>query len=233
MKNFNHVIFIMSHNSKEMTQKVYDSLSKQSDNVFVLENSYIENEKFLNDKTIDFGEKNIGMGGFVDYIIDYALDKENLFIGMFNNDIFDIPDNFINKIEKYFISAAGVVHPSLNDDGCAYPQMKNQSSSGSRFVDFVEGVCPFVNVEVLKQMKKYSPTHYYGWYDIVCSRISSKVLGLCNIVTDDVVVSHTRSGVRKKMESVDKNNTEYQTLADKTFNDWVLKNNIPREYYIK
>ena len=42
-------IFILSHNSKQYTKSVYDSLIQQHQNVFVLENSYIESEKFQNE----------------------------------------------------------------------------------------------------------------------------------------------------------------------------------------
>ena len=225
-----HVIFIMSHNSKEMTSQVYETLSKQSDNVFVLENSYIEEEKFLNKNTIDFGEKNIGVGGFYDYICEYAQDKEDMFIGIFNNDISNIDDNFVNDIEKHFFKDVGIIHPALDDEGCPYPQMKKNGDT-FRYVNFVENVVPFYNVEVLKELSKYIPLHYYGWVDVLASRLSQKVLGLKNMVVDETTIKHERNGVRKKMEPIDSNYSNYSDNADKTWKEWIDKYNFPETYW--
>jgi hypothetical protein len=220
-----HVIFIMSHNSKEMTSKVYDALSKQSENVFVLENSYIEEERFSNENTIDLGEENIGVGGFYDYICEYAKDKENIFIGIFNNDISGIDDNFMDVVSKYFKKENGIVHPSLNDKDCPYPQM-SKNGENFRYVNFVENVVPFYNVDVLKVLSNFTPLHYYGWLDGVTSKISQQILNLHNVVIDETTIEHERGGVRKKMESIDSNYSKYSENAEETWEEWMEKHKI-------
>jgi len=227
-----HIIFILSHNSKDMTSKVYDSLSKQSNNVFVLENSYIEEEKFLNDNTIDLGKENIGLGGFYDYICEYVKDKQNIFVGIFNNDISEIDDNFVNIMSKYFKEENGIVHPSLNDEGCPYIHMKKTGNS-FKYANFVETVVPFFNVEVLKELSKYSPLHYYGWVDGLSSKLSKKTLNLNNIVVDETTIKHDRGGVRKKMEPIDSNYSEYSQNAVRTYNEWLNKYDISSTFLME
>jgi len=225
-----YLIFILSHNSKSRTSYVYETLAKQTDSVYVLENSYIQDRKFTNSKTIDFGEKNIGIGGFYDFVCNYAKDKNDLFIGIFNNDISEISDDFVKRMSKHFKKENGIVHPALNDFGCPYPQMKVNGDS-FRYVNMIENVVPFYNVEVLKELSKYMPLHYYGWVDILASRLSQKVLHLNNVLIDDIVVKHERSGVRKELEPIDSNWSQYQINAERTWREWVNKYNFPESYW--
>lgn len=213
-----HIVFILSHNSKHHTEYVYSELKKQTDNVIVLENSYIPEKKFLNEDTVDFGEKNIGVGGFYDYIIETYSDKD-LFVGIFNNDIFDIPSNLIEEASKFFNSNVGIISPSLNDPGCPYPEMFKCGDS-YRKVKFVENVCPFYNSKVIGELKSSIPTHYYGWIDVILSKISN-FYNFDNIILDSSTVSHIRSGIRKEMESIDNNYSIYSQLAGTSYEEWI------------
>lgn len=218
----NYLIFIMSHNTKELTDYVYTTLKKQTDNVRVLENSYLNERKFLNDDTIDFGPENIGMGGFYDYVIDNYGDLNDYFIGIFNNDIFNIPEDYIEKITKYLSPEYGIIHSALDDAGCPYPHMFKNPSTNSRVVPFIETVAPFFNTKILKEMQKFVPTHYYGWTDVPMSKISLK-LGLKNIIVDEITISHERSGVRKRMEEIDGSLTKFWSEVGQTLNEWKEK----------
>jgi len=221
----NHIIFILSHNSKEYTDHVYSALRKQTDNVFVLENSYIPELKFSNEQTIDLGSNNLGVGGFYDYVINNYCDKENLFVGIFNNDITNIPDNLISRVSEYFKEDVGIISPALDDEDCPRHSPMLPIGNVPRILgpsQFVENVVPFYNTKVLKQMQEFVPVHYYGWVDIALSLMSTE-MGLKNVVLDDCILTHIRSAIRKDMEKVDKNYSVYMNNAGTTHKEWLDK----------
>ena len=148
MEKNDYIIYILSHNSKDFTQRVFDQLKKQTNNLYVLENSSIPGEIFNNEFTIDLGIKNIGVGGMYDWIIDKHKNDKNLFVGIFNNDVFDISNNFIESSVKHFKENTGIVHSSVIDAGCPYPVMSKRGEN-YREVYFIENICPFYNVEIL------------------------------------------------------------------------------------
>lgn len=221
-------IFILSHNSKQYTKSVYDSLIQQHQNVFVLENSYIESEKFQNENTIDFGSENIGVGGFLDFLITKYSDKDDFFVGIFNNDITNISEDLYKNASKFFTPDVGIISPSLNDPGCPYPEMF-KIGDDFRKVQFVENVAVFVNSRILRELKDSIPVHYWGWVDVICSKISN-YLKLDNIILDNSSITHERSGVRKKMEDVDKNYSTYMSKADQDYNLWIEKNSYLNKF---
>lgn len=220
--NNNCDIFILSHNSKEYTKSVYDSLIKQHPNVFVLENSYVENERFQNENTIDFGSENIGAGGFWDFLITKYADKDDFFVGIFNNDITNISEDLYEKASKFFTPDVGIISPVLDDPGCPYQSMF-KSGDDFRKVDFIETVAVFINSRVLRELKDSIPVHYWGWLDVISSKISNH-LNLDNIMLDTCSVTHERSGIRKKMEDIDRNYSIYMSNAERDYNLWIEKN---------
>ncbi len=222
MEKNDYIIYILSHNSKNYTQRVFNQLKKQTDNLYVLENSSIPEETFDNEFTINLGVKNIGVGGMYDWIIDKHKNDKNLFIGIFNNDIFNISDNFIECLLPHLNAKTGIIHSSIIDEGCPYPVMFKQNNN-FREVFFIENICPVFNVEILKVLHSSIPIHIYGWVDLICSNISNS-LKLKNIIIDKTSITHERSGIRKKMNPIDFNFDIYKRNAALEFEKWVYKN---------
>ena len=98
-----------------------------------------------------------------------------------------------------------------------------------REVYFIENICPFYNVEILKKLHPSIPTHKYGWVDFISSNISNS-LGLKNIILDNTSISHMRSGVRKKMNSINSSFDEYNKTADYEWIKWIEKNDYLKKY---
>lgn len=215
-----HMIFICSHNSKEYTQYVYDALKAQTPNVKVLENSDIPERKFLNNDTIDLGDENIEIGGYFDYIIENYSDLEDTFVGIFNNDLLNIPDDYMENLIPYFRQDVGVVSSSLDDPGCPYRSNIHVNNSEFREVDVIEGVCPFYNTKVLRIFKKYVPINKCGYIDYYASKKADQ-MGLKNIIVDKTILKHIRSGVRVQMESIKGSLKSHNDSLQAEYHDWL------------
>jgi len=218
------LIAIISHNSKEFTQNIVNSLTIINNiDIIVVENSNLLNKKYNGScKIDDFGPDNIGYGGCIQQIIEKYSDMYD-FIGLFNNDLINIPTNYCSIMMKYMKPEYGIVHSALIDVNCPYPQMIVNNNLLLAEVKMIENVCPFVSTKVLKEFKKYFPLHYYGWIDNELSATSLS-LGLKNVVVHETNITHHRSAVRKMLEPINKNFTDYISNAEMTYNSWISKN---------
>lgn len=217
-----HIIFICSHNSKHYTQYVYDKLKEQNANVKVLENSDIPERKFFNEDTIDLGDVNIELGGLFDHIIINYSNLEDTFIGIWNNDLLNIPDDYMKCMEPYFRDDVGCVSSSLDDPGCPYPWHGRAQGSEFHEIEIIEGVCPFYNSKLLREFRKYTPINKAAYLDYyLCKK--SRQMGFKNIIVDTTMLKHVRSGVRSELENVNKNLTRFTELILPEYNQWLEK----------
>lgn len=211
-----------------MTKKVVNSLSEQAD-ILVIENSTFDDLRFTDDsncKIKDLGSDNIGYGGCLDYILQSEIVDNYEFVGIFNNDIFDIPSDFIEKQSIFLNDNIGIVHAGLIDAGCPYGWMIYRQNSPSIVCmpeSFIENVAPIISSKVLKEFSKYTPTHYYGHVDKELNCISAS-LNLINIVTNDTHLSHMRGGVRDSLQIIDNNKLDYFENWKKTKDEWLNNN---------
>lgn len=215
----------MSYNSKDRTSYVYRTLKSQNANVKVLENSSHEDLMFVSEDTIDLGRANLGTGGFYDYILN-NITEEFQFYGIFNNDIFNISDNFIEEHLANFGEEVGIIHSQLDDQIFKIRQIQYllTSNNCSSSYSFVENVIPFYNYKLLKHysnlLTKPIKQHFYGCMDIILSNISNEI-GLQNIIINNCIASHERSGVRK---SISGNYEDYEKNGTKDYQDFLQRN---------
>ncbi len=215
----------MSYNSKDRTSYVYRTLKSQNANVKVLENSSHEDLMFASEDTIDLGRANLGTGGFYDYILN-NITEEFQFYGIFNNDIFNISDNFIEEHLANFGEEVGIIHSQLDDQIFKIRQIQYllTSNNCSSSYSFVENVIPFYNYKLLKYysnlLTKPIKQHFYGCMDIILSNISNEI-GLQNIIINNCIASHERSGVRK---SISGNYEDYKKNGTKDYQDFLQRN---------
>ena len=214
-------ICIVSHNSKDYTNYVVDSLLSQQSDVFVVDNSTIDDLKYTGSaRTHYIVGANVGYGGCFDAILRSNLIDDYEFVGVFNNDLLEIPTDFCTKLHGHLSEEIGIIHPGLRDDGCPYPNMRLDPSQTIKYCTHIENVCPVYSSLVLKEYKKYTPSHYYGFIDYALSAVSIG-MGLKNLVVNDTSVKHLRSAVRKSLESTTKNFSDYTSKADRTYVTWI------------
>lgn len=214
----------MSYNSKDRTSYVYSTLKSQNANVKVLENSSSEELMFKCEDTIDLGRDNLGVGGFYDYVMNNIV--ENIeYYGIFNNDIFNISDNLVEEYTKHFSDNIGIIHSSLNDYHFEQNQRAYFSQKNGLFLyKFIENVIPVYSYKLLNKylslLSKPIKQHYYGCVDIILSNISNQ-MNLDNIIINNCIASHERSGVRKSIEG---NYEDYANNGRKAYDDFLNKN---------
>jgi hypothetical protein len=199
---------------------VYDRLKEQNANVKVVENSDIPERKFFNEDTIDLGDENIELGGVFDYIIENYSDLENTFIGIWNNDLLDIPDNYMECLKPYFRDDVGCVSSSLNDAGCPYPGHSTNPEIDFHELDVIEGVCPFYNSLLLREFRKYTPINKAAFLDYYICKKGTQ-MGLKNIIVHTTFLTHIRSGVRKELEEINQNFTRWKNFIVPEYNEWL------------
>lgn len=213
----------MSYDSKNRTSYVYEKLKSQKANVKILENSSSEDLMFNSEDTIDLGRKNIGVGGFYDYVINNINENIN-FYGIFNNDITDISNNFIEEHIKNFSDNIGILHSNLNDQTFIDSQARFIKDINLNTYSFIENVIPFYSYALLNKysslLSKPIKQHYYGFMDKLLSNVSNE-MNLNNIILKNCIATHERSGVRK---SIDGNYQDYILNTRRTYDDFIKQN---------
>ena len=207
---------IISYNSAPLTQKVYDELKKGKEHdIFVIENSSSEDKMFKGEGVIDLGRGNLGYGGCCDYIFSNTMFREYDFVGILNNDIFDIPQNYIKSLEEYMNKGVGMLSSSIKKEGSSWPQMW-QHNDNFRNVAHVETIATYFNTKLFDEFCKYIPTDYYGILDVAFSAVSDSK-GFINRVVDDVVIGHMLSGGREMAGT----KSDYLAKNQKAHDEWM------------
>lgn len=193
---------ICSYNTKKMTETIYNELKAISGHdVMVLENSTTEDQIFQSPDTVDLGRVNVGFGGFRDYIFSEDLFRRYDFVGVWNNDVHDVPKDYIEKISQYMADDTGIISSAINDDGTGWKHMR-KIGEGAREVEHVEDMAAYFNTKLFPVVQSYCPFPYWGVLDIILSSIYKKnwyELLIC----DDVTVIHDLSGARKEIGTVE------------------------------
>jgi GT2 family glycosyltransferase len=212
---------IVSFNSASLTQRVYDELLRnKKHDIFVIENSTTEEQKFKGENVIDIGRKNVGYGGCHDFILSNPIFRKYDFVGVFNNDVFDIPEDYIETLEKYMKDDVGILSSSIKVGGSGWLQMieRTPNIDGYRNVLHVEDMAAYLNTVLFDEYCKYMPMDYYGVLDIsLCAISDSK--GFKNIVVDEVAIGHMLSGGRAMAGTKE----AYMAENGKTHGEWMTR----------
>ena len=188
---------ICSYNSASLTERVYEELLKnKKHDIFILENSSTEEQMFKKGDIIDLGRANIGFGGMRDFIFKEQKFRQYDFVGIFNNDVFDIPSNYIEEIEKHFTSDVGMVSSATTKQGSGWEHMWQMRKSGARDVSHVEDFACYFNTKLFDKFCEFIPSEIFGAQDIVSSGLYQKY-GYRTIVVDDIVIKHMLAGARE------------------------------------
>jgi len=208
---------ICSFNSPELTKIVYDGLKNQEGHdLYILENSTDEDKIFDEGRVIDLGRDNIGFGGMHDYIWRSFRDYD--FVGIWNNDVYDIPENYIEVLKKYLNPRIGIASSAINREGTGWEQMTQLRKDGYREVNHIEDVAAYFNTKLFGTFKSYSPFGRYGVNDVAESLLSSRA-GFKNIVIDEIKIGHLLSGARKAAGVMD----EYLKRGTQDMLEWIAK----------
>ena len=218
---------ICSFNSAPLTERVYNQLLKnKKHDIFILENSTEESKMFKRGNVIDMGRENKGFGGMHDFIFRDKRFREYDFVGIFNNDVFDIPEDYIEKMEKYFTSDIGMVSSSTLRTGSGWEHMWRMRKDGFREVSHVEDYACFFNTKLWDKLCEFIPMDFYGILDIVLSCLYKKY-GYKLVVVDDTQIGHMLAGARE-MAGVKK---QYLDNSSTSHSQWLDKHPEIRELY--
>lgn len=190
---------ICSYNTAEMTDGIVKALLKgKKHDIFVLDNSSTEGQVYKNSdiEVIDLGRENIGFGGMHDYIFREPKFRKYDFVGIFNNDIYDIPENYLETIEKNLDGSEGIVSSAFHKDGSGWEQMWRIHKDGKRQVFHIEDIACYFNTQLFNKFAEFIPYHFYGTQDIVLSELA-KEKGYKLYVIDDVEIGHMLAGARR------------------------------------
>ena len=164
--------------------------------ILVLENSTKPELAFEVEETLNLGTTNIGFGGLNDFIWSKPRWREYDFVGIFNNDVYDIPLGSIKYMTRYMKPDVGMLASALSDTGTGWHHMRRKAFAGIRDVPHVETAACYFNTSLFDKLCKYIPYHYYGIIDVTLSKLYQKA-GYRTVVSDDFVTSHMLAGARE------------------------------------
>jgi len=192
---------ICSYNTSEMTDSVVKALlmGKKHD-IYVLDNSSTEEQVYKNKdiEVIDLGRENVGFGGMHDYIFTEPLFRKYDFVGIFNNDIYDIPEDYFEIIERNIKGGEGIVSSAIQKDGSGWEQMWRIHKDGKRQVFHIEDIACYFNTKLFDRFAEFIPFQWFGITDIQTSQLASEA-GYKLYVIDDLEIGHELGGARKKI----------------------------------
>jgi len=192
----NIVSIITSYDSPKLTERAYFELKECGHDVVVLENSSLEELVFKSKDTIDLGRANVGFGGFYDYIFKEDKFREYDFVGILNNDIYNIPKNYLKKLESIMCEHVGIVSSCVNDEGTGWKHMR-KNGKDLRDVKHIETIGCYFNTALFDEYKKYIPLPYWGIIDMFVSGVAIE-FGYKLVIDDSVMITHMLSGARKQ-----------------------------------
>jgi hypothetical protein len=190
---------IFSYNTPARTMRCYNELligCPDWHKLVILDNSR-EDLIPQTPHTQHIGSDNRGHGGMIDYVLKQLLCGQPQvagydLVGMINNDTYDYAPNFIQQLAAAVqdISAhrRGIITPAIKLGGTVWPTMEKQGT-GARRCNFIETIAPWYGPRLLQDMVNLCPMEYYGHIDRAIS-IRARMLGLQNIVVDDLQITH-------------------------------------------
>jgi GT2 family glycosyltransferase len=215
---------ICSFNTPELTDRLYKELSKnKGHDLYVLENSSKDELMYKSGKVIDLGRENIGYGGMHDYIFKNFQHYD--WVGIFNNDVYDIPENYVSVLKEYMKDNVGMVSSAFYDAGTGWGFMRRKGS-GARQVEFIENMACYLNTKMFKEFCQYAPMQYYGILDIALSMLY-KSRKFKRIIVDKLCIGHLLGGARKKCGEYD----DYIKNSTNKMNEWHAQFPYIREIY--
>jgi hypothetical protein len=196
---------------------VKELLMGKKHDIYVLDNSSTEEQVYKNDKVkvIDLGRENVGFGGMHDYIFTEKLFRKYDFVGIFNNDIYDIPENYFETIEKNIDGSEGIISSAIKKDGSGWEQMWRIHKDGKRQVFHVEDVACYFNTKLFDRFAEFIPFQWYGITDIQTSQLALQA-GYKLYIIDDIEIGHELGGARKKLG----NFKDYLDHSGGKMNEW-------------
>jgi GT2 family glycosyltransferase len=210
---------IISYNSSSLTDRVYSELKKGfPHDIFVIENSSSEDKMWKGEGLIDLGRGNLGYGGCCDFVFQDKRFREYDFVGILNNDIFDIPENYAKTLERFMRDDVGMISSSIEKSGSSWPQMWHYKDTLFRDVLHVETIATYFNTKLFDEFCKYIPTDYYGILDVAFSAVSDS-MGYKNRVVDGVVIGHMLSGGREMAGTKE----DYLVNNSKAHAEWMAR----------
>lgn len=207
---------ICSFNSAPLTERVYKQMKGQVGDLYVVENSTEESKLFRCPGMKDLGRTNKGFGGMNDYIFSLPQFRQYDFVGILNNDIFDIPPNSVRKLSEYMTPDVGMLSPSISDVGTGWTFMRRKAWEGIREVPHVETIATWFNVRHFEKLCRFIPYEYFGILDISLSMLYKKA-GYKLVVSDDFSIGHLLSGARDMAGVKDKYLEEHSESQRKWF----------------
>ena len=159
------LILILNLNLPEFSNLLFINIDKNIDkelfDIKILDNgSEIEMRDKLCSKPIQI-EKNLFFGGGLQYAFDYILDNQDKYDGLIflNNDIWFKTNNFFETLVKeskennYKISSPSIFNMNINNEYHAWKQMFCYNSKVPREAKWVDFVCPYIHIDIIKQYK--------------------------------------------------------------------------------
>ena len=218
---------VCSYKSKPLTRRCYDQLRRVGGHdLYVLENSPTEAESFMVPETVHMGPENVGYGGMHDFIFKDPRFRQYDFVGIFNNDIYDIPSDFLEKLLPHFADDVGMISPSFNKEGTGWPHMRQLRGDGYREVGHVEDMAAYLNTTLFDKLTSFCPMQYYGILDVQLSRLYAKY-GYRLLVIDDMQIGHMLAGAREMAGT----KQEYIVRSSEEMNKWHENNPEVKEIY--
>lgn len=197
---------IFSYNSKSYTERILKEFNKNDDHdIVVCDNSNIEEEIPNLENLIHIGPENVNFGGMIDAMLlkwDYLSNYD--YIGFLNNDTFGWSNSHIKLMKEFLTSDnnIGIYHHSISRNTDKAARTLWPVSNSTRLVDYIENVAPYYSIKLLDNFRKFVPVQRHGLIDIAISGVC-KDIGMKQIIDDRLSIEHIRSGVRKKVGSMD------------------------------
>jgi len=195
-------------NSPSLTERVYKQMKGQVGDLYVLENSTDDAKLFRCPEMIDMGRVNRGFGGMHDFIFSDKRFRKYDFVGIFNNDVYDIPPNYVRALSKYMAHDIGVLASALCDTGTGWNHMRRKAWEGLRDVPHVEDAAAWFNVRLFDRLCAFIPYEFFGILDITLSMLYRKA-GYRTVVSDDFALGHMLAGAREMAGVKEKYLTEF------------------------
>jgi hypothetical protein len=192
-----------------MTNRVYEEIKCDGHDVVIIDNS--SSQEFVPQTGVvhQLGHDNIEFGGMIQWLMaNEELIKEYDFVGFLNNDTYGYNKSHIDALHEFLTPEIGISHWGLYSTDPHAGALSYDNGEDVREVSFVENVCPYYNINLIREFRNYFPLHKHGCIDIVISN-KSLALGYKNIVINKTPFHHIRSGVRKLTGSYDRYMHEY------------------------
>ena len=171
------LVLILHYNTLELTNSLYESLSKYKSNdydLFILNNgSDKENESSY--PSLNTG-RNLYFGGGLDWAFKYMLKNKQYDSLLFlNSDLKIQGENFVTLLRnELFDNKLKMVSYSVEEDfakaDAIWSQMAKQTEHECRIVEWIDFQCPLIHRDVIEHIKEFSSKINIGFgHHYVCA----------------------------------------------------------------